>query len=236
MEGFNQCVNGHYYKNNLSECPYCPKNSNASGGLYDKTQVNYEGSVSSNSYDSTQLNSSDNSSGGLFDKTQVNSGGDYSGGFDKTQLSGSFDQGKTQSFGMGGMGNSNRDMSKTFIQEEDENQEGTATAQIRQSRKITGWIVSFTLDPMGMDFRIYEGINSIGRDGENTITIQNDMSVSGKHISILSKKGKFYLKDEMAVNGTFINNIELEVGKTYDLMDGDEIKLGTTVFKFRSSL
>ena len=89
---------------------------------------------------------------------------------------------------------------------------------------------------MGIDYRIYEGLNTIGRDAENTITISNDMSVSGKHISILSKKGKYYLKDEMAVNETFINNVELEVGKTYDLADGNEIKLGTTVFKFRSSI
>jgi pSer/pThr/pTyr-binding forkhead associated (FHA) protein len=40
----------------------------------------------------------------------------------------------------------------------------------------------------------------------------------------------------MAANGTFINNEELEIGRSYDLNDGDEIKLGKTVFKFRSSL
>ena len=89
MEGFNQCVNGHYYKNNLSECPYCPKNSSVSGGLFDKTQVNYDGSGSNNSYDNTQINSTDNSSVGLFDKTQVNSGGDNSSDYGKTQIAGS---------------------------------------------------------------------------------------------------------------------------------------------------
>ena len=208
MEGFNQCANGHYYKNNLMECPYCPKQSSgfSSGGMFDKTQAD----------------NNSGGSGGAFDKTQISGGGSGS----------SNDFGKTQISGAG----SNRDLSKTFIQDNEENSDGTFSAgQIRQSRKITGWIVSFTLDQMGIDFRIYEGSNTIGRDAENTITINDDMSVSGRHVTILSKKGKFYIKDEMAANGTFINNNELEVGKTYDLTDGDEVRLGTTVFKFRSS-
>lgn len=222
MEGFNQCANGHYYKNNLMECPYCPKQSGGigSGGMFDKTQVDN--------------NTSDMDSGGMFDKTQISGEGGFSNDFGKTQISGFGDFSGTASFGTSSS-TTNRDLSKTFIQDNDENSDGSVTVnQIRQSRKITGWIVSFTLDSMGIDFRIYEGVNTIGRDADNTITV-DDMSVSGKHVSVLSKKGKFYIKDEMAANGTYINNNELEVGKTYDLNDGDEVRLGTTIFKFRSS-
>lgn len=204
MEGFKQCANGHYYKNNIVECPYCPKQNpvSDSSGLFDKTQI------------SNNETGNDNS---------------------KTQISGAMDFGSTQVFGAGA-NVSNRDLSKTFIQESEETSEGVvSTGNIRPSRKICGWIVSFTIEPMGIDFRIYEGINTIGRDPENTITVSDDMSVSGKHVSILSKKGRFYIKDEMSANGSYINNVELEVGKTYDLNDGDEIKLGTTVFKFRTS-
>ena len=41
MEGFKQCANGHYYKNNIIECPYCPKQNSMSdsSGLFDKTQI-----------------------------------------------------------------------------------------------------------------------------------------------------------------------------------------------------
>lgn len=209
MEGFKQCANGHYFKNNMSECPYCPKQNAGSA-----------------------------SPGSPFDKTQI-SGGESGGGYSdnsKTQISGSGDFGSTQVFGAGAASGAKRDLSKTFIQESEVTSDGTVSSNtIRPSRKICGWIVSFTIEPMGIDFRIYEGVNTIGRDAENTITITDDMAISGRHVSILCKKGKFYIKDEMAANGSFVNNEELEVGKPTELQDGDEIKLGTTVFKFRTS-
>lgn len=231
MEGFNQCQNGHYYKNNLSECPYCPK-LNTEIGLFHKTPV-MGNTISDNSFDKTQISNTENSFSNEYAKTQLSG----TGNLDKTQISGMDNFDKTQVVGVVNNNTSTKkDFSRTFIQDTDINHEGvSATNQIRQARKLSGWIVSFTLDPMGLDYRIYEGTNTIGRDNENTITISEDMSISGKHVSILSKKGKFYIKDEMAANGTFINNEELEIGKSYDLNDGDEIKLGKTVFKFRSS-
>jgi pSer/pThr/pTyr-binding forkhead associated (FHA) protein len=39
----------------------------------------------------------------------------------------------------------------------------------------------------------------------------------------------------MTTNGTFINGIELEVEQAYQISDGDEIKMGNTVFKFKTS-
>jgi pSer/pThr/pTyr-binding forkhead associated (FHA) protein len=48
---------------------------------------------------------------------------------------------------------------------------------------------------------------------------------------------KFYIKDEMAVNGTFLNEELIEIGKLYELNDGDTIRLGgTSLFKFKSAL
>jgi pSer/pThr/pTyr-binding forkhead associated (FHA) protein len=40
----------------------------------------------------------------------------------------------------------------------------------------------------------------------------------------------------MTTNGTFLNGEELEVEEAYDLHDGDELRLGNTVFKFKSAL
>jgi pSer/pThr/pTyr-binding forkhead associated (FHA) protein len=105
----------------------------------------------------------------------------------------------------------------------------------RSTRRIVGWIVSYTLDPMGVDYRIFEGTNTIGRDSKNTIPITKDPTISGEHVVILYRSGKFKIKDKMTANGTFLNDVELEVEEAYDLGDGDVIRVGNTTFKFKSA-
>ena len=134
-----------------------------------------------------------------------------------------------------------RDLSKTFISEVETVDEGDgkgAKEVVRQraTRRIVGWLISYTLDPMGIDYRIYEGNNSVGRGADCDITVASDSSISSRHATILFKKGKFFVRDEMAANGTFINDDELEIGQPYEMKDGDELKCGNTVFKFKSPL
>ena len=214
MKGFKKCDIGHFFKDDLEFCPYCPGN---------------------NGNNATQINSS------ISDKTQI-SGGDNSAS-DKTQIIGGGVESNqsTQIFG-GGSNNlksPKKDLNRTFIQGMEINDEGknVVIETARQTRKIVGWIISYSLDAMGLDFRIYEGNNTIGRDPENTITVANDSAISGKHVTILFRMNKFYIKDEMAVNGTFINEELIEIGKPYELNDGDAIRLGgTSLFKFKSAL
>lgn len=98
-------------------------------------------------------------------------------------------------------------------------------------RKLVGWLVSFTIAANGVDFRLYEGRNTIGSDPACDIIIPNDGAVSGKHLTILNRMGSFKFKDELSTNGTFINEVFEEEGT---LKDGDTIKIGVTVFKFRT--
>ncbi len=150
---------------------------------------------------------------------------------DKTKI----DQGneslneKTQIFG----GSGGNDLGKTQIHHSDGQetplfQEGKNNA----GRKLTGWLVSYTMDPLGVDFRIYEGRNIIGSDPQCDIVIPNDPSVSGRHLTILFRMGIFKFKDELSTNGTFINEVFCEEG---NLNDGDIIKTGNTIFKFRTA-
>ena len=244
MKGFQRCDNGHFYKDTLGSCPHCP------AGNADMNRTQGPGSGPTE-MDKTQVFGAGNatpSSSGLDDKTQVFGGGNNSsGGDDKTQVFGggaSNQDDKTQVFGGsssssgGASGNKAPDFSRTFIggmETTSEGDEGSVKKEApRASRKITGWIVSFTLDPMGVDYRIFEGNNTIGRDVSNSITITKDSTISSKHANILHKKGKFWIKDEMAANGTFLNGEEIEIEKAYDLVDGDEIRLGDTVFKFKA--
>ncbi len=98
-------------------------------------------------------------------------------------------------------------------------------------RKLVGWLVSFTIDPLGTDFKLYEGRNLLGSDPGCDVVIMNDPAVSGRHLTILYRMGHFKFKDELSTNGTFINEVFEEEG---NLKDGDIIKMGDTIFKFRS--
>jgi pSer/pThr/pTyr-binding forkhead associated (FHA) protein len=98
------------------------------------------------------------------------------------------------------------------------------------NRKLVGWLVSFTMDPNGKDFRLYEGRNTIGSDPSNDIVVTGDPAVSSKHLTILYRMGKFKCKDEFSTNGTYVNEVFFEEG---DLTDGAIIRIGQTVFTFR---
>jgi hypothetical protein len=158
--------------------------------------------------------------------------------------SGAVDGDKTQVYGNAGTPSSNsapkRDLNRTFIAGLEEPEVGSGEgisvkSEPRATRRIVGWIISYDLDPMGVDYRIYEGTNTIGRDIKNTIIITKDSTISSEHVTILYRKGKFKIKDRMTANGTYLNGEELEVEEAYDLNDGDTVKVGNTVFRFKSS-
>jgi hypothetical protein len=124
-------------------------------------------------------------------------------------------------------------LDKTRIVNAPEHQPIIQLGQARNSRKLVGWLVSYTIDDNGVDFKLFEGRNSIGADAGNDIVLANDASISSKHLTILFRLGTFKYKDELSTNGTFINDVIADEG---NLADGDMIKLGNTVFRFRSAV
>ncbi len=212
MKGFKRCPSGHFFKEELSGCPHCSNtSSNQDLGATKATSGN------ETNFDKTQIFGGKGQN--IDAPTQVVEGND------KTQVFGA----KPNPSG------AKRDLNKTYIGGmSDESSDEGIISQPRAARMITGWLVSFTLDNMGVDYRIYEGNNTIGRDPANSISITADSTISSKHANILHKKGKFWIKDEMAANGTFVNNEEIEIEKAYPINDGDEIKLGDTIFTFKT--
>lgn len=103
----------------------------------------------------------------------------------------------------------------------------------RTERKLVGWLVSYTLNTMGVDFKLYEGRNIIGRDADCNITIQDPM-MSAKHAVLLFRANKYSLTDTQSSHGTFVNDVDIELEPCY-LNDGDIIRMGKTIFKFRTS-
>jgi hypothetical protein len=103
-----------------------------------------------------------------------------------------------------------------------------------RGRKLVGWLVTYSLDKLGVDYKLYEGRNEIGRDATCNITVPDKM-MSGKHATILYKSGKYKIKDELSSHGTVVNDVDIEDAH-HELHDGDVIQLGETCFKFKSSL
>jgi len=102
-------------------------------------------------------------------------------------------------------------------------------------RRLVGWLVSYTIDEMGVSFELYEGRNIIGRDTDCNIAVANDNMMSGKHATLLFRENTYSVRDEMSAHYTFVNNENIEI-EAHILKDGDEIRMGNTVFLFRSSL
>ena len=96
--------------------------------------------------------------------------------------------------------------------------------------KLTGWLVSFDLDPAGKDFKLFEGRTKVGKIDSCNI-ILNDPGISEEHALIYVKDGKVLLQDELSLNGTFVNGKKVEERVT--LKDNDEIKFGNISFKLK---
>jgi hypothetical protein len=216
MNGFKKCNNGHFYKEGLPTCPYCPTGANQGNSDLGSTVATT----------SDEINSSNKPD---LDRTRVVGSGEANSNPDKTHVAGSSMASSSPT----------RDLNRTFIADVEETTTERGEVKIesapRSTRRIVGWIVSYTLDPMGVDYRIFEGTNTIGRDSKNTIPITKDPTISGEHVVILYRSGKFKIKDKMTANGTFLNDVELEVEEAYDLGDGDVIRVGNTTFKFKSA-
>jgi pSer/pThr/pTyr-binding forkhead associated (FHA) protein len=106
--------------------------------------------------------------------------------------------------------------------------------EYRSERKLVGWLVSYSFNKMGADFRLYEGRNEMGRNVECNITIP-DKTMSGKHATILFRDGDYVIIDEQSSHGTVVNGEKIGFDIRI-LHDGDIIQMGETVFRFKTAL
>jgi len=216
MEGvFKKCPNGHRYQGET--CPYCKTGKNVGVSTSLKTDVYPDGSE-----EHTQLLS----------KAQ-----DY--GSDESRTTVIMGQRTTD---VGGIGVINvvQQPNQTVFGEETEIEVLPDGKKIeikveRSSRKLVGWLVTYSFDAMGVDYKLKEGRNTIGRDVNCNITV-NDSQMTGKHATILFQDGVFFLKDEFSTHGTFVNDVKMRPDSSQEINDGDKIRLGKTDFKFRIAL
>ncbi len=70
---------------------------------------------------------------------------------------------------------------------------------------------------------------SIGRRPENAIVL-DDRYVSSRHALILVRDDRYFLQDYNSTNGTFVNG--QPISDDVEIHGGDEIAVGSTVFRF----
>ena len=245
VAGYKRCPNGHFYKDDLAQCPYC----SSSAGASNATQVSpgeYVGGGAVGGGATLAGPGAAMPGGGA----TIPGGGSTMGGG-----GGMGDPNKTQvmpDMG-GGMGGETIQNSGAFTSHEPDNMRNTPPPSasktmifddtpdsnfgggggIRSSRKLVGWLVSYTLSDMGVDYKLFEGRNVIGRDLNCQISV-NDNTVSGKHAVLLYREGCYFIQDSLSTSGTRVNGSDTGVNAV-TLNDGDMIQVGKTVFKFRSS-
>jgi hypothetical protein len=216
---FNKCPNGHYYQG--FTCPYCPK-AGASATVNGAAPT----IVGGNFDNETQLYG-----GGNMGNASAPPGG-------KTHVMGGY--GDSSDAAVSGSGsNAHSQMSGNTVfgcAEKIETSAGEVKAEhlYRNTRKLVGWLATYSFDSMGIDFKLYEGRNIIGRDPDCSITV-NDRMMSGRHAVLLYRAGRYSLTDSQSTHGTFVNDEDIALEPRY-LNDGDVICMGETVFKFRTSL
>ncbi|MCF6297651.1 MAG: FHA domain-containing protein [Flavobacteriaceae bacterium] len=130
-----------------------------------------------------------------------------------------------------------KDLSKTYIKTDDvvTDDAGAETVVLRERRKLVGWLVSYTIDSLGRDYRIYEGRNTIGANTSNDIILNTDASVSKQHAILLFRNNNFYLKDNLSTNSTKLNGKDIEPDTSVKFNDKAIIEIGNTKFLFKTS-
>ena len=103
-------------------------------------------------------------------------------------------------------------------------------------RRLTGILVTYTMDPSGIDYKLYEGENTLGRDAGNDIVLISDPKISGQHARIFFRDGETVFSDEFSSNPSYVNGDKVALGQRVPLADGDVLHLGDHSFLFRTLL
>jgi FHA domain len=104
------------------------------------------------------------------------------------------------------------------------------SSQLRKSKgRIVGWLVTYSHNTDGEDFRVYAGYNRIGANPVCDIQLE-DETVSGSHAIIVYRDGRCLIKDDLSRNGTFVNG--REITEAHPLQSYDQVRIGNTYLTF----
>ncbi|MBN1995776.1 MAG: FHA domain-containing protein [Anaerolineae bacterium] len=126
------------------------------------------------------------------------------------------------------------DEDPTLVFEEEqvgvEDDEATFVLPAEKAGEITAYLDCITGPHAGEVFKLVGGITTIGRAGDNIVSLSNDKEISRKHSRIICESGHFIIEDQNSLNGTFVNDERIE-GSRY-LEDGDIILVGVSTLVY----
>jgi len=109
----------------------------------------------------------------------------------------------------------------------------TPDAQVQellsQAKKVDPSLIVVQGELLGKVFRLREGRNAVGRHPKTDICLQQ-RAVSADHAYLIREGKVVVLVDNKSTNGTFLNGTKLL--KERALKSGDQIKIGTCVFRY----
>lgn len=113
---------------------------------------------------------------------------------------------------------------------------GTDAPNPDGGRRVVGILVSYSANPAGEVYKVYEGRTTIGRDRTCDLPFPNDSHMSSKHLLIqyVEAKGAFRAQEyaQGSANGSYVNGQVYVLGDVIDLKTNDVIVLGGTKFVF----
>ena len=147
LKDFKNCEKGHFYPKDKDVCPYCPKGSD---DKTDSTKL-ISDQIEKISPSVSSTNSEDVNKTIVFGESDEKK---------PTKKTAKFDPNKTI-------------ISGTDISRNDDDVNSSSNKIVR--RKFRGWLVTFDLKDMeyGVDFKIEEGRNTIGKSSSSDITIDD---------------------------------------------------------------
>ena len=103
-----------------------------------------------------------------------------------------------------------------------------------ETAPVPGPVVALLTNEKGPspDIAVTPATITIGRRAGNTLVFPNDAYISGKHAEITTDATGTYLTDTGSTNGTFVNGQRLVAGERQLLLEGDEVQLGQTRYRF----
>lgn len=227
MSYYSKCPAGHFFSSSLNACPAC-----AEMGGAPKTTVVPDSAGSSGDTTRTRVIVPEQSSD---DGTKTKPVGDVDTVTKRTVDSGQASAAPNEVYTERTtiIRRPPADGSASEHSGSDAEKNQTLDAKIRC---LGGWLITYTWNKQGTDFRLFEGKNTIGRAAASQIRIPEDESISGLHATITLREGKFYLKEEGPSNAIRINGVEVDMGAFVQLNDGDVLEFGRTKLLFRSAL
>lgn len=108
----------------------------------------------------------------------------------------------------------------------------TGMSPVGGGRRVVGVLVTYSINPLGEVFKIYEGRNVIGRSPAVDIPVPSDSNMSFEHLRILYRDAEdvFWATDLDSSNGTYINGSF--VSERVQIRTNDVIVVGGTKFVF----